>query len=94
MNVFYSIWKLEVIVFCKSLLLLRDSSIRHIVAFFETSVLEEVRILCYLDNNSAVLIPKFQNEGIVYFTWWNFHNLFYGYVFPLFYFVTIPRFSL
>ena len=29
---------------------------RHIVVFFETSVLKEVRILRYLRNNSAVLI--------------------------------------
>ena len=29
---------------------------RHIVAFFETSVLKEVRILRYLHNNSVVLI--------------------------------------
>ena len=57
-----------VIVFCKSLSLLWDSSSRHIVAFFETSVLRKVRILCYLNSNSAVLISKFQNKAIVYFT--------------------------
>ena len=66
-KVFYSIWQLEVIVFCKSLSLLRDCFSRHIVAFFETSVLKEVRILRYL-RNSAVLIPKFQNKTIVYLT--------------------------
>ena len=30
---------------------------RHIVVFFETSVFKEVRILRYLRNNNAVLIP-------------------------------------
>ena len=67
MNVFNSIGKLEVIIFCKSLLLLLDSSSRHIVAFFETSVLKEGHNLRYLHNNSAVLMPKFQNKAIMYF---------------------------
>ena len=40
----------------------------HAVAFFETSALKEVSILQYLDNSSAVLLPKFQNEAIVYYT--------------------------
>ena len=53
----------------QSLLLLWDYLSRHIVALFETSVLKEVRILRYLHNISAVLIPKFQNKAIVYFTW-------------------------
>ena len=44
---------------------------RQVVAFFETRVLKEVRILRYLNNNSKVLIPKFQNKAIVYYayTW-------------------------
>ena len=84
MNVFYSIWSLKVIVFSKSLPLLWDSSSCHIVAVFETSVLKEVNILPYLHNTSATLIPKFQNKAIVHFAWQKFHNLFYGYVLPLF----------
>ena len=42
---------------------------RHIVVFFETSVLKEVRILHYLNNNNTGLIPKFQNVTIVYHTY-------------------------
>ena len=38
----------------------------HIIVFFETNVLKEVRILSYIHNNSAVLIPKFQNKAILY----------------------------
>ena len=34
----------------------------HVAAFFERSVLKEVRILSYLHNNSTMLIPKFQNK--------------------------------
>ena len=54
----------------------------HAVAFFETSALKEVRILQYLDNSSAVLLPKFQDKAIVYLYFINFHNLFYDNVFP------------
>ena len=44
---------------------------RHIVAFFETNVLKEIRILRILSpqysaTNGEVLIPKFQNKAIVY----------------------------
>ena len=42
---------------------------RQVVAFFETSVLKEVRIIRYLNNNSAVLIPKFQNKAIAYYAY-------------------------
>ena len=56
MNVFYSMWQLEDVIFSQSLLLLWDFFNRHIVVFFETSVLKEVRILRYLHNNSVVLI--------------------------------------
>ena len=31
---------------------------RHVVAFFEISVLKEVRILRYFDSNSTVEIPE------------------------------------
>ena len=41
---------------------------RHIVAFFEASVLKEVHILRYLHNIGAALISKFQNKAIVYLT--------------------------
>ena len=68
--VFYSMWWLEDIIFDKSLSLLWDSFNRLIVAFFETSVLKEVRILSILSphysaNNDEVLIPKFQSKTIV-----------------------------
>ena len=43
MNFFNSTWWLEDIIFDKSLSLLRDSLNRRIVAFFETSILKEVR---------------------------------------------------
>ena len=56
MNVFCSMWKLEDVIFSKSLSLLWDFFNRHIVVFFETSVLKEVRILHYPHNDSAVLI--------------------------------------
>ena len=42
--------------------------IRDIVAFFETIALKEAHILRYLHNNSAVLIPKFQNQASVFNT--------------------------
>ena len=45
MNFFNSMWWLEDIIFDKSLSLLRDSFNRRIVAFFETSILKEVRWL-------------------------------------------------
>ena len=68
MNVFYS---MEDNIFSKSLSLLWDLFNRHIVVFFETSVWKEVRILRFLYNNSAVLIPKFQNKAMIYhsYTW-------------------------
>ena len=53
MNVFYSIWLLEVIAFSKSLYLVRDFFMYHILAFFEASALKELRILSYLHNISA-----------------------------------------
>ena len=59
---------MEVIAFCKSLSPLSDSFRRHIVAFFEISVLKKVRIFCYLHNIITVLIVKFQNKAMVYFT--------------------------
>ena len=54
--------------FVKVCLLLRDFCSCHIVAFFETSVLKEVCISCYLHNINAALIPKFQNKAMVCFT--------------------------
>ena len=69
----------------------------HIVDFFETSVLEEVRILCYLHNNSAVLILMLMlssrikwSYAIPTHTWKTFEadffydNLFYTLFFLLF----------
>ena len=44
MNVFYSMWSLENIIFDKSLSVLADSFNRHIDAFFETGFLKEVHI--------------------------------------------------
>ena len=43
---FYSMWQLEDINFHNSLFLLWYSFHRHVVAFFEATVLKEVRILC------------------------------------------------
>ena len=43
--------------YSKSLSLLLDFFNLHIVIFFETNVLKEVRVLRYLHNNDAVLIP-------------------------------------
>ena len=40
---------------------------RHVIAFFKTSDLKEGLISFDLQNaNSAMLIPKFQNEPLVY----------------------------
>ena len=41
-------------VYCYS----EDFSNRHVVEFFEKSVLKEIRILRYLHINSTMLIPK------------------------------------
>ena len=56
---------------------------RHIAAFFGTNVLKEVRISRYLHNNSAVLIPKFQNKAIVSYVYIRFiyDNVFYTFLF-------------
>ena len=66
--------------FHKSLPLFWDFFNRHIVAFFETSVLKENWILRlrYLHNNSAVLILKFPQKLILYLI--NFCNLFYDFL--------------
>ena len=50
------LFQLEDVIFSKSLSLLLDFFDHHIVVFFETSVLKEVRLLHYLHNNSAMLI--------------------------------------
>ena len=60
MNVFYSIWWLEDIVFGESLSLFVAFLKHHVVAFLEDSVLKEVRILCVI---STITIPKFQNKA-------------------------------
>ena len=39
---------------------------RHVLAFFETRVLKEVRFLHYLRNNSAILITKAPKKNLVY----------------------------
>ena len=69
MNVFYSIWLVEYDICSKGLSLFWDFFNRHIAVFFETSVLKEVRILHYFHNNNTVLIPKFENIGIVCYTY-------------------------
>ena len=51
----------------------------HIIAFFQAGVLKYVCILRYFHNNSAVLIPKFQNKASF---------------FTIFYFINVPHFSL
>ena len=60
-------WK--TLFFSKSLSLLWDFFNHHVVVFFETSVLKEVHILHYLHNTSAMLIPMFQKNAIVYYTY-------------------------
>ena len=50
------LFQLENVIFSKSLSLLWDFFNHHIVVFFETSVLKEVRILRYLHNKSVVVI--------------------------------------
>ena len=39
----------------------------YVVAFFEATLLKEVRILRYPDNNSTILTTKFQNKVAIYF---------------------------
>ena len=39
-----------------------DFSNRHAAAFFERSVLKEIRVLLYLHNNSVMLRQKFKNK--------------------------------
>ena len=54
------IWK--TLFFIKPYRYSESYSNRHITAFFERNVLNKVRILRYLHNNSTVLIPKFENK--------------------------------
>ena len=63
MNVFYSMWWLEDITFCKSLLLTLCFFKRYTVAFFEINVLKEVRILRYLHKNITNIL--FQNKAVL-----------------------------
>ena len=75
--------------------------LHYIVAFFETSVLKEVRVLSlYLYNNITMLLTNVQNKALVYFM---FHkafftfsqlNLFFGNVVYILNFVKVPYFSL
>ena len=51
----------------KSFSLLWDLFNRHIIVFFETSVLKEVRILYYLYKNNTAPLLKFQITTIVYY---------------------------
>ena len=53
---------LKMLFFSESLSVLWDFFNGHIVVFFETSVLKEVRILRYPYNNSAVLILILSSE--------------------------------
>ena len=70
----------------------------HIVIFFETSVLKEVRILNYLQNNSAMLMLSFKIEwrySMLIHTWKTFvADFFYDNVFCILYFLTVRHFSL
>ena len=63
MNVFYSMWWLEDITFCKILLLTLCFFKRYTVAFFEINVLKEVRILRYLHKN--ITNTLFQNKAVL-----------------------------
>ena len=62
---------LEDIIFYKILSLLCHDIFfsRHMAAFFETNVLKEVHIFRYLHDNSALLLLKFQNKAILYYTY-------------------------
>ena len=72
--------------------LLWDFFNHHIVVFFETSILKEVRILRYLHNNSAVLILMLSykiklSHTILIHTWKTFvADFFYDKVFHTLYF--------
>ena len=87
---------LEDVIFSKSLLLPWYFLNRHNVIFFETSVLEEVRILRYLHNNSALLIlmPSSKIKLSCTADLKKFRWLFYNKVLHILYFMTVPRFSL
>ena len=60
---FYSMWWLEGITFCKSLLLILCFFKHHVVAFLDINVLKEVCILLYLHNNITNTI--FQNKAVL-----------------------------
>ena len=82
---------MEVIVFCKSLSLLWDSSSRHIVAFFETSVNIKVLIpkCWYQSFKITLLYILFDKTFITYimvtffhsFILWLFHAFLYKWIF-------------
>ena len=54
----YDYWK--ALFFIKVYRYSEGFSCRHVVAFFETSVLKEIRVLCYPCNNSTILLSNFQ----------------------------------
>ena len=60
---------MEDITFHKNLSLFRRFFKRYVVALFDEGVLQEVRILRYLHNNSIMSIPKFHNKVVAYYTY-------------------------
>ena len=86
--------------FSKSLSLPWDFLNRHIVVFFETSVLKEVRILRYFHNKCAVLIlmlsSKIKISVLYLYILEKLSQLTFFMItfFTLFYFLTVSHFSL
>ena len=88
--------------FSKSLLLPWDFLNRHIVAFFEKSVLKEVRILRYFHNKCTVLIlmlmlsSKIKISILYLYIFEKLSQLTFFMItfFTLFYFLTVWHFSL
>ena len=76
--------------------LMWDFSNRHIIVFFKTNVLKEVRILSYVHNNSAVLILMLMLSSKIELSY-TIKNLptwlFYGNVFYTLNFLTWWRIS-
>ena len=68
MNVFYSMWKLEHIIFHEGLSLIWNIFLTAMLLLLLKEVLKEVRVLRYLHNNSTMLIQKkFQKKSAIYY---------------------------
>ena len=69
----YDYWK--ALFFIKVYRYTEGFSCRHVVAFFETSVLKEIRVLCYPCNNSTILLSNFQNKFVLYYTLQSYYQI-------------------